>query len=192
MTSAKAKLSLFAVAAVLAAGCGAASNLTPGAGFKVGKSSSVVVMGVSPSMKIRAFQGWGEGKEWQQNELAKAVINVNPENGYVVVPLAPTFEGESYGIMRIVPSVTTVLSVCTGGSAAVFELPAASVVYIGDFHLNTEDGYLVEVGYDYEKALAFMKATYPQSTEPLAKGRVRVAEVTNGQCDGEPVSFVAK
>jgi hypothetical protein len=192
MMSVKAKLFLSAVATMVAMGCGATSNRHPGADFTVGKFSSVVVMGVSPEVRFRAYQGWSDGKEWEQNKLAKATINTNPENGYVVVSMKPTLKGESYGILRVIPSVVNVLSVCTGGSTAVFEVPSSSVVYVGEFRLTNDDEYRVEVGYDFDKALSFMKKTYPSLADRLAKSRARVAKVTNGQCDGKPVSFIAK
>jgi hypothetical protein len=192
MTSFKAKLFLSAVAALIAMGCGTRSHRHPGADFAVGKSSSVVVMGVSPEMRIRVYQGWGDGKEWEQNKLAKEMINAGPENGYVVVSMKPTFKGESYGIMRVIPSVVNVLSVCTGGATAAFEVPPSSVVYVGDFRLTNDEEYKVEISFELEKARAFMKTTYPELAEKLVKGKAKVAKVTNGQCDGKPVSFVAK
>lgn len=184
------KLFLSAVATMVAMGCGATSRRPSDADFDVGKSSSVVVMGVSPAARLRAFQGWSDGEEWEQNKLAKAAINAIPENGYVVVSMKPTLKGEGYGIMRVIPSVLNVLTVCTGGTTAVFEVPPNSVVYVGDFSLTNDAEYEVDIGYDFDKALSFMRKTYPLLAERLAKSRARVAKVTNGQCDGKPVSFV--
>lgn len=193
MASIKTKLFLAALAALVATGCGAKkSNRHPGSGFAVNNSSSVVVMGVSPEMRLRAYQGWGGGKEWEQNKLAKETINSGPENGYVVVPMKPTLQGESYGIMRVIPSVVNVLTVCTGGATAAFEVPPNSVIYIGDFRLTNDAEYEVKVGFEFEKARAFMKATYPELAGKLTKAKARVAKVTNGQCDGKSVTFVAK
>jgi len=190
--SAKTKLFLSAVAAMVVVGCGARSHKPSDADFAVSKTSSVIVMGVSPAVRFRAFQGWSDGKEWQQNKLAEAMINVIPENGYVVASIAPSLKGDSYGILRVIPSVTNVLSVCTGGSTAVFEVPPNSVVYVGDFSLTNDAEYKVKVGFEFEKARAFMKATYPKLAEKLTKGKAKVAKVTSGQCDGTPVSFVGK
>ena len=62
MMSVKAALFLAALTAVLAIGCGAKSNKPSDADFTVSKASSVVVMGVSPTARIRAYQGWSDGK----------------------------------------------------------------------------------------------------------------------------------
>jgi hypothetical protein len=75
----------------------------------------------------------------------------------------------------------------------VFEVPPTSIVYVGDFTLTHEGEYEVEVGFDFDKALAFMRKTYPEFTGKLAKGKAEVAKVMkNGQCDGKPVTFVTK
>jgi len=192
MKPAKTRLFLAALAILVATGCGAASGRPSDADFNVSNSSSVVVLGVSPAMRLRAYPGWSDGAQWQQNKLAKATINAGPEDGYVVVQMAPTLKGEGYGILRVIPSLATVLTVCTGGSTAVFEVPADSVVYVGDLRLTEGAEYEVEVGYDFAKATAFMKRTYPALAARLTKGKAKVAKVTNGQCDGEPVSFVGK
>jgi len=192
MMSGRTKLFLSAVATVVAVGCGAKPNAPSDADFTVTKSSSVVVMGVSPEVRLRAYQGWGDGKEWEQNKLAKAMINAAPDSGYVVVQMEPSFKGESYGIMRVIISMVNVLTVCTGGTTAVFEVPENAVVYVGDFRLTNDAEYKVEVGYDFDKARSFMKTTYPKLAERLAKGKSRVAKVKNGQCDGKSVSFVDK
>jgi hypothetical protein len=190
--SARTKLFLACLAAALAIGCGAKSRKPADADFSVNNNSSVVVMGVSPVARLRAYQGWVDGKQWEQAQLAEAKINALPESGYIVAAIEPSLKGDSYGIMRVIPAVMNVLSVCTGGSTAFFEVPPNSVVYIGDFHLATEPEYEVEVGYEFDKALAFMKATYPELAKKLSKGKAKVAKVTNGQCDGKPVSFVGK
>jgi hypothetical protein len=193
MMTARAGLFLSALVMTCAAGCKTTStSRPPEVDFTVSKTESVVVMGVSPVMRLRAYQGFNEGKEWEQNKLAEAVINAIPDGGYVVVRMAPSFKGEGYGIMRVIPSLMNVLSVCTGGSTAVFDVPPDSVVYIGDFTLTEDGEYKVHVGYDFDKALSYLKKTYPGFKGPLAKGRAKVAKVTNGQCDGKPVTFVAK
>ena len=186
------KLFLSAVAILIAAGCGATSTRPAKVDFDVSNTSSIVVLGVSPVMRIRAYQGFADGKQWQQNEFAKPTINAAPEGGYVVARMAPSFKNEGYGVMRVLPSVLSVLSVCTGASTAVFEVPQNAVVYVGDFRLTEDGEFKVVVGYDYAKALAFLRKTYPEYKGPLAKGRAKVAKVTKGQCDGEPVTFVAK
>jgi hypothetical protein len=193
MMSMRTKLFLSALATMCALGCKTTSASRPeDVDFTVSKTESVVVMGVSPEMRLRAYQGFSEGKEWQQNKLAKATINETPEGGYIIVRMAPSFKGEGYGIMRVIPSVMNVLSVCTGGSTAVFEVPADSVVYVGDFTLTEDGEYKVEVGFEFDRALSFIRKTYPGFEGQLAKSRATVAKVTNGQCDGKPVTFVAK
>jgi hypothetical protein len=199
MHSARMELFLLAVVSMVAIACGAAPGGAPGAEAgktgeaEVSDASSVVVMGVSPSMRLRAYLGWNEGDSWEGNEHATPMINELPgEGGYVVARIPPSVKGEAYGILRILPSMVNALTVCTDGRAAVFEVPKNAVVYIGDFTLTFDGSYGVEVGYDFEKAAAFMKSAHPELAGRLAKGRARVAKVTKGQCDGKPVSFVAK
>lgn len=179
--------------AIAATGCGGAARRSARPAFEVSDRSSVVVMGVSPSMRLRAYQGWNGSGSWERNGHATPFINELPgDGGYVVARIPPSAPGEAYGILRVLPSATKALTVCTDGSAAVFEVPKNAVVYVGDFTLTFDGSYGVEVARDFGKAAAFVKESYPELAGRLVEGRARIARVTNGLCDGAPVSFIAK
>ena len=188
----RAMLILWVLAALAAAGCRTTAGKPRSVDFSVNNATSIVVMGVSPPMRLRAYPGWQSGKEWERNEYAEPQINELPSDGYTVARVPPSAEGESYGILRAIPGVMNVLSVCTGMAAAVFQVPKNEVVYVGDFTLVTGADNRVQVGFDYEKALAYLRRTYPEFAGELAKSRAKVVTVKNGQCDAGLVTFVKK
>ena len=172
------------LALALAAACGTVANVKPGAEPALGDAASVVVLGVATAVRIQAYLGWRDGKEWEQNALAKAAINTVPKDGYAVVPIAPTRKGEAYGILRVVPSIAAGAGVCTGGTAAVFEVPAGKVVYAGDVAYRRDDEHRLAVTHDFAKARAFVQRAYPKLAGALVDGRARAAKVRGGYCGG--------
>ncbi|MCK9464058.1 MAG: hypothetical protein M0R80_30945 [Proteobacteria bacterium] len=176
--------------ASLAAGCGAWPNLPAGANFVENGEKSVIVMGVSPAIRVQVFPGVMNSEGWGLNLSDGGVLNNTPEGGYIVAPIKPSKSGETYGVNRILPPGEGILSVCTGGTTAVFEIPPGSIVYVGDLNLVSEGKYRIQIGYDFEKAAAFMRAKYPAMAARLVEGRARAAKVRHGECGGSSVFVV--
>jgi hypothetical protein len=173
-----------------AAGCRTTSGKPRAIDFTVDDTSSIVVIGVSPPMRLRAYQGFRSDEEWEPNRYAEPQINELPREGYAIVRMPPSIAGESYGILRVIPGVMNPLSVCTGMSAAVFDVPKNGVVYVGDLTLVTGARNEVEVRFDYDRALAFLRKTYPEFEGKLERSRAAVVKVKSGQCDAGLVTFV--
>jgi len=176
------KRAILLLTVLATAACGTTSNLPLGTNIAENDLQSVVVMGVNPRTRVQAFRGRMDGQGWRLDKLANASLNTTPEGGYIVAQVEPNSSGEIYGVNRILPTGAGVLSVCTGGMTAVFEIPPRSVVYVGDLNIANNGGYRIQVGYDFEKAAAFMRTNYPAMASRLMKGNLRAAKVLNGEC----------
>jgi hypothetical protein len=160
-------ISVVLCAAVLLTACGTMRNIQKGSALEVDDNSAVMVLGVTPRIRIHLLRGAIEGDYWVMPNFDVPEVNLFPEDGYIVVRSKPTTTTERFGVSSVFPGGGA-YGPCRDSLGPTFVLRGGAVNYLGELRYSF-DGAVVrhEHSVDEAKVRSFLNANYPGYSERL-------------------------